>query len=626
MIYKLQNGGIFHLWNKAYNSKFGNTVRTFMFGKDYNLSNEEYQKKHGYAKPNELAMPWFTQVSGPGIIMNLNKLGKVNITLEPEKYWYIAHQTASKNLPSIMKDGLKTGSGLSGTAIPLSEDFLKSFTEGTLKQQHLLHKGSDALVVAKFPKSKFPSGDLDDISIRLMDLGESSNFEVPAQYLRSFIKDQLKQGGILKAQKGKIITKALSQAEKLGIPKALRFNAKALEDPYYWGYQQWNSRYNAAVESGNIKEAQRLRDLHFKIKAPNTKVVDENGMPLHTYHGTMKHFTFFNNVNPKDIKFKTGGYHTADYNLAKSVYAKGGYYNPVNGKFFRKYGIVYDNYLNITNPFIDTPSHNISDIVGELTRGNEYPNWGSLNGSGRVFIKNGGFDGVFVPRYYNTYLPTNSAAQIKSADPITWNGKGEIVPIVKRDNFHNLDTRYKTGGILKGQNSTKLDKYPTSTTKAFLSGTMDYLLKRKNPKSFIKSKYRPTIGDNGETYYTRDGLKKEVALSLFGGIDSDKKFIGQNYFYKNFDDAYNKLSVHNDSRNASNGTLGTYAISAGKDDRGRYLSFADKFDFVTLPGKPIHIYDRIYEDELESLYNKNDSAVNLGDFISKAPLFKQLSK
>ena len=218
MIYKLQNGGIVKLqnagsvpqsqnkimkfWHTAYDSKLGEAVRNFMFGKDYNLSNEEYIQKHGYAKPNELAMPWFTQVSGPGIIMNLNKLGKVNITLEPEKYWYVAHQTASKNLPSIMKDGLKTGSGLRGTAIPLSEDFLKSFTEGTLKQQHLLHKGSDALVIAKFPKSKFPSGDLDDISIRLMDLGESSNFEVPAQYLRSFIKDQLKQGGILKAQNG----------------------------------------------------------------------------------------------------------------------------------------------------------------------------------------------------------------------------------------------------------------------------------------------------------------------------------------------------------------------------------------------------------------------------------------
>lgn len=249
----------------------------------------------------------------------------------------------------------------------------------------------------------------------------------------------------------KPLSKPISEAERLGIPKGERSNPKALEDPQYWGYQQWNQRYNAAIESGNVKEVQRLRDLHFKIKAPDTKVVDENGMPLHTYHGSMKHFTIFNNVNPKDIKLKTGGYHTADYNLGNSVYGKGGYYNPINGKFFRKDGIVYDNYLNITNPFIDTPNHNISDIVGKLTRGNEYPNWGSLNGSGRVFIKNGGFDGVFVPRYHNTYLPTNSASQIKSADPITWNGKGEIIPIVKRDNFHNPDIRYKQGGILKGQ-------------------------------------------------------------------------------------------------------------------------------------------------------------------------------
>lgn len=218
MIYKLQNGGIvklqnagsipqsqnkiMKLWHTAYDSKLGEAVRNFMFGKDYNLSNEEYIQKHGFSRLKELAIPWFTQVSGPGIIMNLNKLGKVNITLEPEKYWYVAHQTASEHLPSIMKEGLRTGQGLRGTALPLTEDYLKSFAEGTLKQQNLLHKGSDALVVAKFPKSKFPSGDLDDISFKLMELGESKNFEVPSQYLRGFIKDQLKQGGILKAQNG----------------------------------------------------------------------------------------------------------------------------------------------------------------------------------------------------------------------------------------------------------------------------------------------------------------------------------------------------------------------------------------------------------------------------------------
>lgn len=43
--------GILTPWYKAYNSKFGKGVRTLMFGKDYDLSDEEYVQKYGYAKP-----------------------------------------------------------------------------------------------------------------------------------------------------------------------------------------------------------------------------------------------------------------------------------------------------------------------------------------------------------------------------------------------------------------------------------------------------------------------------------------------------------------------------------------------------------------------------------------------
>lgn len=90
-------------------------------------------------------------------------------------------------------------------------------------------------------------------------------------------------------------SKGLTEAEKLGIPKSLRSDARALEDPYYWGYKQWNQRYFDALNKGNYPEIQRIRDLHFKVKAPNTKVVDENGMPLHVYHGQRngEHFNQF---------------------------------------------------------------------------------------------------------------------------------------------------------------------------------------------------------------------------------------------------------------------------------------------------------------------------------------------
>ena len=84
----------------------------------------------------------------------------------------------------------------------------------------------------------------------------------------------------------KLLSRPISEAERLGIPKGERSNPKSLEDPYYWGYEQWNKRYNDAIDSGNVEEAKRLRGLHFKVKAPNTKIIDENGNPLEVYHGT----------------------------------------------------------------------------------------------------------------------------------------------------------------------------------------------------------------------------------------------------------------------------------------------------------------------------------------------------
>ena len=39
--------------------------------------------------------------------------------------------------------------------------------------------------------------------------------------------------------------------------------------------------------------------------------------------------------------------------------------------------------------------------------------------------------------------------QIKLGDAMTFDDNFQLIPIVKRDNFHNLDIRYKQGGILK---------------------------------------------------------------------------------------------------------------------------------------------------------------------------------
>jgi hypothetical protein len=36
----------------------------------------------------------------------------------------------------------------------------------------------------------------------------------------------------------KKMSKPLSEAERLGIPKSIRSDPRALEDSYYWGYKQ----------------------------------------------------------------------------------------------------------------------------------------------------------------------------------------------------------------------------------------------------------------------------------------------------------------------------------------------------------------------------------------------------
>lgn len=181
----------------------------------------------------------------------------------------------------------------------------------------------------------------------------------------------------------------------------------------------------------------------------------------------------------------------------------------------------------------------------------------------------------------------------------------------------------KNGGIIKLQNASK--PFESATAKSYFSGLKDYLLHQT--KSFTPSLYKPTKGSNiQQQYYTRPGLKEEVVLNLFGGTDSNIKGPLGNYFFKDFDDAYNRLSLANESRTTSNGTLGKYGVSAGIDDRGRYISFIDTFDHVFIPGKGIPIYDRIYEDEIESLYNPNLSALNEGDWITRSPELKKRLK
>ena len=66
------------------------------------------------------------------------------------------------------------------------------------------------------------------------------------------------------------------------------------------------------------------------------------------------------------------------------------------------------------------------------------------------------------------------ANQIKLSNPITKTDSKQVIPIVKRDNFHNLDIRYKKGGILKAQNGL-LTTWQKAYDSKFGKGLRDFM-------------------------------------------------------------------------------------------------------------------------------------------------------
>lgn len=84
---------------------------------------------------------------------------------------YVVHQTLSSNIDSIMQNGLRTIAGLNGTSLFANKERIIEILN--MMEEGRGHRGSDALVIMKFPKETFKRKEkitLDDISEQLIDL------------------------------------------------------------------------------------------------------------------------------------------------------------------------------------------------------------------------------------------------------------------------------------------------------------------------------------------------------------------------------------------------------------------------------------------------------------------------
>lgn len=257
---------------------------------------------------------------------------------------------------------------------------------------------------------------------------------------------------------------------------------KGVEKSYDKGVKVLDVDYFRAIEAGDMETAQRMVLEAAKLAMPNTKVVDENGEPKVVYHGTPHEFTVFGKETKSKKKhtFKDTFFFNDSEEVAKS------------------YGKLIPVFLNITNP-IEV------DFEGGSWRGEKieiavvYDRTGAILKSGfnsteeaetwkEAFLsdnpayaadasyvkvddraitgrgpstdeyakqaKEEGYDGCIftnvtdAAEYELADTPVTdyvafSPSQIKSADPVTYDDAGNVIPLSERFNPENADIRFR---------------------------------------------------------------------------------------------------------------------------------------------------------------------------------------
>jgi len=197
--------------------------------------------------------------------------------------------------------------------------------------------------------------------------------------------------------------------------------------------EQWTAAQDAAIARGDMVEAQRLRDLHFKVNAPDNKLTTK------LYHGTDREW---NNYDPTHFSSGSGdlgawgkGLYLSGYkNVAerygkniKSLYAYAR--NPLEVK--PTLGTWYDTPTENAAYFFNREKGATKEIKNILKGKDAINKYREITGDHWITTHEP-YEEVVIPR----------GEQIKSADAVTYDDNGVRIPLGKRDNFNINDIRY----------------------------------------------------------------------------------------------------------------------------------------------------------------------------------------
>lgn len=270
-----------------------------------------------------------------------------------------------------------------------------------------------------------------------------------------------------------ILEKPVKGVLKLLINKNIKIPQITPENAASITPEQWTAAQDAAIARGDMAEAQRLRDLHFKANAPNTKT----DVPL--WSSSEEAFNSFDlsHFGETDSGFFGYGHYLTPIEKYAATY------HPVNRKFYANIENPYigsnDQYFNRIQYVKDRLAMRKENVMRNLRHGkltkfskklgiNENT---SLEDAERLvdkyiadetvkwndkYVKYAdefeGKDGVLSWRelqgtpnkqkgiYREVVIPRGE--QIKSASAVTYDDNGIRIPLGERDNFNINDIRY----------------------------------------------------------------------------------------------------------------------------------------------------------------------------------------
>jgi hypothetical protein len=220
-------------------------------------------------------------------------------------------------------------------------------------------------------------------------------------------------------------TPTLNWADATRTPQITAENAASITP------KQWTAAQDAAIARGDMEEAQRLRDLHFKVGAPNTQIKDIQ------YHGA-KGNAIFNVFDPKLIGQTDQGWAGRGYYFTPSKdYAK--MYGSKPRAFYINAQKVHDGTASTYFGREDGPAAQAFKIIRKKHGNDGQQILDDLASSDAIrtsFSQTQPYNGTFEE------VVTRNNNQMKLADAVTYDDNGIRIPLGERDNFKLNDIRY----------------------------------------------------------------------------------------------------------------------------------------------------------------------------------------